>query len=142
MGLHMRTPLYDPYGSHTDNTLSCLCGSHMGYKWAAHKACYGQPIWDPYESRLHSPCGTHMGLLSGKWFDSVLVTDNVKGDNKYKLVITFFSSTHACTKSGFILEDSTNSTTRRSPIHVLYTPSPSATLLWQSFVKGPTFEKA
>ena len=119
MGLHMRTPLYDPYGSHTDNTLSCLCGSHMGYKWAAHKACYGQPIWDPYESRLHSPCGTHMGLLSGKWFDSVLVTDNGKGDNKYKLVITSFSSTHACTKSGFILEDSTNSTTRRnrSPIY-------------------------
>ena len=48
-----------------------------------------------------------MGLLSGKWFDSVLVIDNVKGDNKYKLGITFFSSTHACTKSGFILEDST-----------------------------------
>ena len=56
----------------------------------------------------------------------------------------YSSSTHACTKSGFILEDSTNSTTRRnrSPIHVLYTPSPSATLLWQSFVKGPTVEKA
>ena len=55
----------------------------------------------------------------------------------------YTSSTHACTQSGFILEESTHSTTRRnrSPIY-LYTPSPSATLLWQSFVKGPTVEKA
>ena len=58
------------------------------------------------------------------------------------VLLIYTSCTHAFTKSGFILEDSTNSTTRRSPIHVLYTPSPSATLLWQSFVKGPTVEKA
>ena len=32
-----------------------------------------------------------MGLLSGKWFDIVLVTDKVKGDNKYTLVIAFFT---------------------------------------------------
>ena len=29
----------------------------MGFKWAAHKAWYGQHIWDPYKSRLHSPHG-------------------------------------------------------------------------------------
>ena len=53
---------------------------------------HGQPIMVPY---WHAH-GTHgwpiiMGMLSGKWFDIVLVTDKVKGDNKYTLVIAFFT---------------------------------------------------
>ena len=55
----------------------------------------------------------------------------------------YTSSTRSCTQSGFILEEAQTAQRAATEVRsILYTPSPSATLLWQSFVKGPTVEKA